>query len=627
MYRSQKMGCFMRKFLVAFVMTASILSGGGLFAKPWFVEPNGAWTKKLSSPQYEIQLEYGQKIPMRDNVNLVANIWHPKAEGQFPVVLIFTPYDKNRKVLTVIADPLGHAQYLVPRGYVVVAVDSRGRYDSEGESYFFWHANWREGGHDGLDVNDCLSWLGTQKWSSGKIGMTGGSGLAFVQWLAAPLSNPYLKCIVPYVSPDDHYENFYPGGAFRFSAALHCLGILSERNNKDDLSNHFWDWEKLYKHLPMQDFDKLMLGKKVAWWQDFINHPSNDNYWRPSVGERLGPGRVGQGKYSQVHIPTLNVTGWYDTMQQPTINNYMGMVEYGPKELQDMHKLIIGPWFHEVGPSRVGDLDFGSEAAVDFYPVELRWFDYWLKGIDNGIVAEPAVSIFVTGINKWQSEDRWPLKVAQPAQYYFHSNSDANTRTGNGVLNIVPPGDESEDCYIYNPENPVPSFGGNVRLHSKFFGPQDQRGIGERGDILFFTSEPIRQDIKAIGPVFCKLFAASSASDTDFTAKLIDVLPDGYARILIDGIVRTRYRESFSEPELIVPGRVYEYRIDLGSIGHVFQTGHRIQIEISSSNFPKYDRNPNTGHKFGTDSELIQATQKVFHDKEHPSCMSFSVVE
>src|SRR4029077_1272211 len=225
-----------------------------------------------------------------------------------------------------------------------------GRYESEGTSYFFWHTDWRHGGFDGQDVYDSIAWLSKQSWSTGKVAMTGGSSLGFVQWLGAYLHPPGLTAIVPYVSPDDHYINFFPSGAFRLSAGVHVLGVLPGGVNKGGLADDFWDWQKLVRHLPLRDLDEVMLGRKEQFWQDFMDHPDNDEYWRLSVGEQPRAGEMSAARYPQVEVPSLNITGWYDTMQQPTTNNYMGMVQYGPKELRDKHMLIVGPWFHSVGP-------------------------------------------------------------------------------------------------------------------------------------------------------------------------------------------------------------------------------------------------------------------------------------
>jgi len=385
-----------------------------------------------------------------------------------------------------------------------------------------------------------------------------------------------------------------------------------------------------------------MLGRTFQLWQDFLDHPDDDYYWRFSVGDRPRAGEISAGRYPQVNVPSLNITGWYDEVQQATINNYWGMVRYGPEQLRTKHRLIVGPWQHAVGKRQVGDLDFGPQANMEslpaelrwevqyFKPVELRWYDYWLKGIDNGIMDEPPVHIFVMGENRWRSEQEWPLKRAQDTKYYLHSAGRANNRFGNGKLDTSPPAKEPTDSFVYDPQDPVLSYGG-IEIFQGFNkpntdGPRDQRWIQNRDDVLVYTSEPQETDLEVTGRLLIKLYAASTAKDTDFTGKLVDVHPNGYAQILKDGVIRARYRNSFKKQELLTPDEVYEYTIDLWSTSHVFQKGHRIQVEISSSNFPKFDRNPNTGHTFGEDAELRKATQVIHHDNQFASHIILPVV-
>ena len=595
----------------------------------WFVGEDKAWSEKLSPPNYEIVFEHDVKVPMRDGVNLSANVWRPKAEGKFPIVFIYLPYDNGRRSAVGSGDVIGRAEFFVPRGYVVVAIDARGRYDSEGQSYLYWHHDWKDGKFDGQDVYDCHTWLGEQSWSSGKIGMTGGSYLGFSQWMGATLANKYLTTIIPYVSPDDHYDNVYPSGAMQLSNSLNLLAILGEHahTNNDALREFYWNWEEIYRHLPIRTMDRALFGQEDQLWQDLVDHPDNDEYWRLGVGFRPAPGKMGKGQYDKVRVPTLNITGWYDQVSQATINNYLGMVQHGPRQLREKHHLLVGPWRHGVGPRVVGDLDYGPTAETDFNWIELRWYDYWLKGIENGMMSEKPVTIFVMGENRWRSEAEWPLSYARDTLFYLHSDGRANTRFGGGRLTTEKPGDQDEDKFVYDPENPVPTSGGNVSMYPSFGGPRDQRGIQARADVLVYTSKPLESDVEVSGRVLAKIYAASSARDTDFTAKLVDVHENGYAQLLAEGIIRARYRDSFTEQKLLEPGRVYEYMIDLWSTSHVFPKGNKIQVEISSSNFPKYDRNPNTGNEFGADSELQTASQTIFHNQEYPSHIVLPIVD
>jgi putative CocE/NonD family hydrolase len=609
--------------------------------EPWFVRGDAPWVRQLSQPRHDIHFEFNvKKIPMRDGVMLAANIWRPKAEGKFPVVYIHLAYDKSNTTFCV-----AKAKYFVPRGYAVVAVDCRGRYDSDGTPYFFWHTDWRKGGFEGHDVHDCLTWIGTQPWSSGKIGMTGPSYLGFVQWMGSTEGNPYLTTIVPYCSPDDHHDNIFPNGAFQLTNSMHILSVLggASRTNNFNLETDYYDWNRLASHLPLRTIDEVMMGQKTELWQDFMDHPDNDHYWRFSVGDRPSSGQLGAGRYPRVKVPTLNITGWYDQVQQATINGYLGMTQYGPEALRNKHHLIVGPWEHAVARRVVGDIDFGPQANGEnlpadlqwpFFwlkPVELRWYDYWLKGIENGMMDELPVNIFVMSRNRWRAEKQWPLPHAAETKYYIHSASRANSRFGDGTLSTTPPTQEQADTFTYDPADPVPTFGGIEQWQGYGMpnsdGPRDQRVVQGRNDVLVYTSDPLTKDTEITGRILCLVFAASTALDTDFTAKLVDVHPTGYAQIMREGILRARYRNSFKRQELLTPGEVYQYTIDLWSLSHVFRKGHRIQVEISSSNFPKYDRNPNTGAKFGEDTRLQKAAQTIFHDSQHQTHIVLPIVE
>jgi len=612
---------------------------GGSRGEPWFVRADPSWVDKLSQPKYETIFEFDMKIPMRDGVKLSANIWRPKSEGKFPIVYLHYAYDKSHSIFAV-----PRAKYFVPRGYAVVTVDCRGRYDSGGDPYFFWHTDWRKGGYEGQDVQDCLNWLGVQEWSSGKIGMAGPSYLGFTQWMGATEGSPYLSTIIPYCSPDDHHDNIYPNGAFQLTNSMHILAVLGgSHTNNFNLETEWFDWDRAVHHLPVKDIDHVLLGKNTDLWKDFMEHPDNDNYWRFSVGERQKTGELGAGKYSRIKVPTLNITGWYDQVSQATINGYLGMTQYGPEELRKKHHLIVGPWEHATGNRVVGDLDFGVHASAEDLPsdlqwglyfqkpIELRWYDYWLKGIDNGILDEPPVNIFVMGENKWRGETDWPVSRAVPTKYYLASGGHANSRYGDGNLKMEATAGKSTDTFVYDPADPVPTYGCIEKWQGYGIpnsdGPRDQRLLQGRNDILVFTGEPVEKDTEITGRILCKLFASSTATDTDFTAKLIDVYPNGYAQILREGILRARYRNSFKKQELIEAGKVYEYTIDLWSLSHVVLQGHRIQVEISSSNFPKYDRNPNSGGKFGDDVQLHKATQTIYHGGEYASHIIVPIVE
>lgn len=554
------------------------------------------------SNNYDVKKEFHVKVPMRDGVLLSADIFRPEAAGTFPVILMRTPYDNN----SLIAKGIQYAQ----RGYALVAQDCRGRYDSAGE-FYAWHNEVK----DGYDTQE---WIGRQPWCNGKIGTAGGSYLGLVQWLAAPLRSQYLKTMVPRVITSNFYDSpNYSGGAFQL--ALNMLWGFRQLGRTNQNIEHY-NWPELFRTLPLITADEAA-GRKITFWKDWVRHPSYDDYWKEVSIEE---------KYGQINVPALIMGGWYDLYSKQAFVNYNGMVQRGgTEEARKGTKMIMGAWPHPLNASTItGEVDFGADSKYDLEGMELRWFDYWLKGIDNGIMNEAPIKLFIMGANYWRDEYEWPLARTQYVNYYFHSSGKANSLSGDGALSTTLPEDGPPDRYIYNPDNPVPTLGGNNCCSPDIvaWGAYDQRPAEQRNDVLVYTTPPLAEDIEVTGPIFVKLYASSSAPDTDFTAKLLDVFPDGYTMNLCDGIIRARYQESFEEAKLMKPGTVYEFTIDCWVTGNVFKAGHRIRVELSSSNFPRFDRNPNTGHEFGMDSELSIAEQKVYHNKNYPSHIILPVI-
>lgn len=311
-------------------------------------------------------------------------------------------------------------------------------------------------------------------------------------------------------------------------------------------------------------------------------------------------------------------------------NAYQAIRDRGGNDLARRNqRLLIGSWahiLHYTVPTSggTGDIDFGPEARIELHDYLLRWFDYWLKDIDTGVMDEPPVRIFVMGENRWRNEQEWPLARTHYTRYHLHAEAPANTRSGGGILSTSPPGDEPPDSYTYDPNNPVATYGGNTLIIPQ--GVADQRPVEDRQDVLVYTSQVLERDLEVTGPINVHLFASSSAVDTDFTAKLVDVRPDGYAQNIQDGIIRPRFRTSKTEPSLIEPGQIYEFVIDLWATSYLFKTGHQLRVEISSSNFPRFDRNPNTGAPIGQGDQLEVAGQTVYHREDFPSHIVLPII-
>ena len=553
-------------------------------------------------PNYPVEMRLDVKVPMRDGVNLSADIYLPKASGKFPTVLMRTPYSNN-------TDPMvekGHR--LANHGYACVIQDCRGRWDSRGDFYPFG---------EGPDGYDTQQWVGRQDWSDGKIGMAGGSYLGGVQWQSAPHRSQYLTCIAPRVMCCDYYTGLvYPGGAFQ----LNVMATWGMRSNAQTAQTiEFHNWTETFRSLPLITLDENA-GRHLPFWKDWVRHPAYDSYWEKCNGEKV---------WGEIAVPALIMGGWYDLYARQGFTNYNGLRREGRTPEAKQSRLIVGPWPHALSLStRTGDVDFGVNSLVDLEVLELRWLDYWLKGIDTGIAKEPPLRLFIMGINEWRDEHEWPLARTRWQKWYLRSNGSANTVIGDGTLLPEPPGQESPDRYVYDPEYPVPTRGGNncCSPHIVPWGPYDQRCLEMRSDVLCYTSAPLATDLQVTGPITLTLYAASDCRDTDWTAKLIDVSPTGYAMNLCDGILRARYREGFASPRLLEPGKVYGYEIEVGVTGNVFRKGHRIRLEISSSNFPRFDRNLNTGHDLGLDAEMRQAKQTVHHTREYPSHIVLPVI-
>jgi uncharacterized protein len=558
---------------------------------------------------------------MRDGTILLADVYRPREDGTYPVLLMRLPYDKNAAQTYVYAKPEAYASHC----YIVVIQDVRGHYASQGEFYPF-----RDEMADGYDT---VEWAAALPGSNGKVGMYGFSYVGATQWLAATQKPPHLAAIAPAHTSSDYYDGWsYEGGAFSLafleswpltSIALSGSRRLGDQSVLDRFAEAQGKLPATYRHLPVRSYPWLFPDRPevAGYFYDWVRHDTWDDYWQQwSIRTR----------YDDVQVPALNFAGWYDVFMNGGVENFVGMRQKGGSEAaRKGQKLVIGPWIHLPWTQQVGEVDFGPEAANPIDQLHLRWFDHWLKGIDNGVGREPPVRVFVMGANKWREADDWPIPGTQFTTYYLRSLGEANTRYGNGLLSTEEPtADEPADRYRYDPANPVPSRGGHSCCTPDVapVGPFDQAAIEERADVLVYSTPPLEQPVELTGPITVTLHAATSAPDTDFTAKLVDVHPDGKVINLNNGIVRARFRNSLEHAERVTPGQTYAYTIRVWPTSNLFKAGHRIRLEISSSNFPHYDRNLNTGSEFGEDAAMLVADQTIYHDKERPSRVVLPVI-
>ena len=543
-------------------------------------------------------------VPMRDGIVLRANVFRPAGEGRYPVLLTRLPYGKDLPLGSVVLDPVQATR----RGYAVVVQDTRGRFMSEGD-----FETLRGEDPDGFDT---VEWAGAQPWSDGQVGMYGASYFGHTQWAAASLKPPSLKAIAPYITwsePND--GTIGRGGALEFgvraSWTLQMAINLVMRKHATDreamgraIRAVIDDYDRLatdnYWHLPLRDFAPVVRNE-VA---DGLNL-SLDALADPAQAEFL---RV---KHSQVDVPSFNAGGWYDIFLQGTIDNFNEMRRRGVPT-----KLLIGPWSHSASSNPVGELNFGfgSQAAFidlrsDFQSVQLRWFDHWLRGKDTGMLEEPPVKIFVMGANRWRDELEFPLARAVEEDIFLRAEGRLDRRP--------PSAGEAPDHFDYDPAHPVPTLGGPLLMTPEFrSGPYDQHDIEERPDVLVYTGAEFSRDVEVTGPVMVSLWACSSASSTDFVARLCDVYPDGRSINLTDGILRVRGE----------PGQPAEHHIDLWATSNLFRAGHRLRLQVTSSCFPRWDRNLNTGEPGGVGTDMVVARQTILHDPEHPSRIRISIV-
>jgi uncharacterized protein len=563
-------------------------------------------------------------MEMRDGVKLRADIYRPSDRQKHPAILIRTPY--NKRFNSWHHNSFLHFIEATRYGYAIIIQDVRGRFSSEGQ----W------GGSDifhqeGKDGYDSIEWIAAQLWCDGNVGMAGISALSGLQWMTAMENPPHLKAIAPgcgglaniglgmqprrgsgVASPAVLFSSI-PGNALEVAERL-------EKQGKDvtELRRQIaWvqsNPDQALKFLPLRELPLLKVEYIRNTWDRLTRHiPRTEQNQRE--------------RYEQVTVPCLHMVGWYDTLEWAVIESYTNMRKRGGSEIaKKSQHLIVGPWWHTSWGDFLGAINFGSSAGAHKAMISehnIAFYDRYLRGSETKI---PAVRYFLMGANRWQESDDWPLPQTRWQRFYLHSRGHANTAAGDGALSCEEPNSEIPDTFLYDPANPVPTIGGRFFGIGLVSGPLDQYHIEKRQDVLCYTSPELTEDLEITGPLEVRLFAATSAVDTDFTAKLVDVYPEGFAYNLVEGIKRANMLKSIEHMEPIAPNETYEYVIALGNTSQLFRKGHRIRLEISSSNFPMFDRNMNTGNRIGEDAVGMVARQTIFHSSEYPSYIELPVI-
>jgi hypothetical protein len=556
-----------------------------------------------SAPRYEARLLHDRRVPTRDGIALSADVYLPLAQGPFPTIVQWTPYESTRERF------IGWGVFYARRGYAAVVVDVRGRYESDGVL-----DPWVR---DGVDAQDTLTWAAGEQWCNGRIGTWGRSYGGVVQWQLAHLGHPNLQCIAPHVIHDDYFwDGYFTGGAFQLALTLgaaalwdSAMALVTGPSAADLLLN-----DRVFRHLPLIDLDQVTIGRKVSYWRLWWEHQTNDDDWHQFLH-----------RPEKVNVPIFQQGGWFDPYSGSHLRSFAGIGDRVP------NRVLMGPWSHEEEVETFrGDVDLGPASVTVIREHDLAFYDRFLKDEADGWDDRPPLELFVMGANEWRGEHEWPLARTEFTPWYLHSGGRANTLSGDGRLGLDAPGNgEPADHYSYDPEDPVPTVGGNNSVLTMtqgaqtpiLPGPRDQRVLERRDDVLCYTSEELDRDLDVVGPIEMVLYAASSAKDTDFIVRLSDVYPNGKAIFLAEGMLRARYRGSAAgeSVELLEPNEVAEYRIRCYPAANVFRRGHRLRLDVTSSSFPRFSRNLNTGEDVGTGTRMQVAHQTVLHTSAYPS--------
>ena len=539
---------------------------------------------------------YNVMVSMRDGTALATDLYFPEREGPHPALVVRTPYNKNNGAYPKLIDAWN------ARGYALAIQDCRGRGDSDGQFQPYFA--------DADDGHDTIEWAAAQDWCDGNVATQGGSYGARISWLTALTRPPHLRAMVVTVAPSDPFVEWPTSDLSPMSVSWFRLVDRRLMQTVEGV-----DWMEVYNHLPLRTMDEAA-GFYSEHWRGATEHTSLDDYWRPLCY---------QSRFNELDLPVLHVSGWYDDEQVGTPLNFAGMSTHAATDAsRRAQRMLMGPWGHAVNTTqKLGEVDFGAASLVDLQGYAADFLDSVLGRA--GDLEQAPVRIFVMGANAWRDEQEWPLARTRWTDYFLRSGGNANSRFGDGVLALeAPPADEAPDAYTYDPARPVPFI--TEPESAQIGGPDDYSAIEQRGDVLCYTTAALSADTEVTGPIRLFLHASSSAVDTDFTGKLVDVHPSGFCQRLCDGIVRGRYRDGPEQAVAMEPGTVYGLEVDLWNTCHVFKAGHRIRLEVSSSAFPKYDRNLNTGEDIGTGTAMIRADNRVWHDAEHPSRLVLPVI-
>ncbi len=596
----------------------------------------------VPEPGQEVRLVKSQMVPMRDGVRLSIDLYFPQNAGKkLPVILIRTPYNKKgfRD-----KEKREEAYKFASHGFVVAVQDCRGKFESEGIYS-------PPAGQEAEDGYDTVGWLAQQTWSNGKIGTAGCSYPSEVQAAQAPLRHPNLTCMIPQNGPMIgaanglyRYWSGFKGGVLDLAASISWYfdsaskysfkpppGLSDEEIHK---IREFFDpgpsnlpkvdFEKLNWSLPLIDVMKKA-GAPPNDWAELITHDFGDPWWHDVMGYYDGT--------EKIDVPALHMSCWYDPSVNETIFEFNYFRENAvSKRAANNQFLIVAPTTHcsyEKASKHtiVGERDIG-DARLNYQEIYLKWFEYWLKGKENGITDMPKVRYYTMGSNKWRSSEVWPLPGVQYTKYYLHSKGDANSLYGDGWLSTEGPKEEPPDTFIYDPANPVPSVGGDRGTsYGTKAGAIDQTEVETRNDVLVYTTPALEKGIEVTGPINVVFYVSSTAKDTDFTAKLIDVYPDGKAFNIQEGILRARYRQGFTKKVWMEKGEVYEIHISLDATSNFFKPGHKIRVQVSSSNFPLFERNLNTGGNNYDETEWVKAENTIHHSIEYPSHIILPIIK